>query len=400
MAEVTILRRTKLAGPHSWLLCNGDGREETPGELGELLSRVAEPFAVLLDAASVLLTEVELPTSNPRLAAQALPFELEDRLLAPAGELHFAQRKIAAHRYAVAVVAKAIVEPLFDALQRAQSEPLIVASEAQALPLEAGAWTVLLDGEQAWLRCSENGCFALPGHALPALLDAEVARRGVPASVLLFARQEQAMPALSDTLRAVEWRRFEIVTPAECFSAGLRPAGMVDLMPASGKGGSGRQRRRRLGGITAGLLLMTLLVHAGMAAWSSQRLINGATAAIARTEARFRELFPDATRIVDVRAQTAARLAELEGKQEPRSSFLPLFAAFNRALTTAGVLGVQLQSATFTGATLDLRVAVDAVASLDAIRRALQTELPVVELVSVESAANGVVGLLRLRAVR
>ena len=81
----------------------------------------ADEVIVWTPAAESLLLRAQLPTRSAAKIAQALPFALEDQLIDPPEQLHFAFAREADGALAVAVTARERMEAWLAALQAAGS---------------------------------------------------------------------------------------------------------------------------------------------------------------------------------------------------------------------------------------------------------------------------------------
>lgn len=136
-----------------WIAVNDNGARLSPpvtGPLAEAAKDIGEKSViVLVPAASVLTTTVELPIkSGPRLRA-ALPFALEEQLADDVENLHFAHGKRGDNgRLPVAVVAHAQIQHWLDTLATAGIKPNQLIPENHGLAKIPGTMSMLVAEDQ------------------------------------------------------------------------------------------------------------------------------------------------------------------------------------------------------------------------------------------------------------
>ena len=103
----------------------------------------AVEIVVLVPAEDVLLTEARVPARNRAQLLQALPFAVEDQLLAPVESLHFAAATGEGDAVGVAVVAKATLRSWLDRLSEAGIRADAILPDSLALPFAPDHVTLL-----------------------------------------------------------------------------------------------------------------------------------------------------------------------------------------------------------------------------------------------------------------
>jgi general secretion pathway protein L len=141
------------------------------GEVSAIMQNKEVTVLALLPAEDILLTSVSLPAEGARHLQKMLPFLVEEKLADDVENLHIISARHSSKKDAVpvAVISKKIMHGWIDILSPFQ--PAIMISEVLALPLEAGAITILLSGGQAWIRTGEYGGYQADAQLFPAMLD-------------------------------------------------------------------------------------------------------------------------------------------------------------------------------------------------------------------------------------
>lgn len=122
-------------------------------------------------AGESVLMRVNLPTRARAKILQALPYALEDQLLDPPENLHFAFQNAADSGLAVAVTAHARLRGWLSALHTAGLRPASLAPLSLALPVAPGSWTLAFtENEIAWRSSPYSGSGCPLQSGLPRLL--------------------------------------------------------------------------------------------------------------------------------------------------------------------------------------------------------------------------------------
>jgi general secretion pathway protein L len=382
----TLLIRLLPAGAAEWLALGRDGRVLAGPQAGWPGER-AEQVWVVVPGEDVLLLRAPRVARQRRQLEQAVPFAIEEQLVAPVEQQHVALSQAAAGAdLAVAVVAQARMEAWLAALRGAGLEPDRLVADVDLLPWAEGRPTVLVDGSRALLRWSESG--ALAGNleeigawlSLPGVLPA-----GAP---LHWIGPPAAAPA------GVALEREEAGAPLRWFAARLAQAQPIELLQGRHAARRGRDSARSLWRWAAALGLAALLGALLHVAFERAQLEARHAEQRAEMEQLLLRAVPGTTRVVDPKAQLAAEFARLG--RGGGGGALPLLARI--APSIAGSGRFTLDGIEFRGDTLELVVRGPDVATLDGLREALAGLSLQVELTSANPGAGGVEGRLRIRS--
>jgi len=169
-----LLLRLPSVGDPTWLRLAADGRvlEGTVrGMPPPSAPTQTTEIVVLVPAEDVLLTEARITTRNRAQLLKAVPFAIEDQLLAPVEDLHFAAAEPADGSVGIAVVAKAALRGWLERLNAAGIQPDVVLPESLALPAAAERASVLIDNDRAVVRFAPWSAFACAVDDLGAWLE-------------------------------------------------------------------------------------------------------------------------------------------------------------------------------------------------------------------------------------
>lgn len=369
------------------------------GTLAELASSGADAHVWLVDSRLLQLAEVELPEAGRRVQAQALPYALEDQLLTPVDELSFASCRLSPTRLACAVFGTAMLETALAELTVAGLRVVEAVPDVLCVPWQESSWTLLFDGEDAWLRTGPYAGQRFAAEQWPAFVGQALVGVAGEQHVRVFGCEETlparigaAFPAL--VLDAQSRQRELLPVFAEGYAQGLT----LDLLGALPHRGQSGGSPRRWWWAIAALLAGTAVGHASFMAWHTAMLDTDLRVARAQTLETFQALFPRITRVEDIRVQAAQALAELEAGADRGAPFLELLATAASALPADAA--PSFESVGYSEGSLEIRVGARDMTALERYQQALAGAHLPVQLVSVETREDGAVGLIRIGSQR
>ena len=166
-----LLLRLATDGGLTWLRQSGArASASTAGAPPLDLVARAEEIVVLVPAEDVLLTEATLSARNRAQLMQALPFAVEEQLLAPVEDLHFAAARKADGNLGVGVVAKAVLRGWLERLAAAGIRPDALVPESLAVRAAGPQSCVVIEDARAITRLAPWSAFACSLAELPGWL--------------------------------------------------------------------------------------------------------------------------------------------------------------------------------------------------------------------------------------
>jgi len=361
----------------------------------------------------VLLTGVRVPARQRRQLERALPYVVEEHLAEDVEGLHLAAGARGADgRVPVAVIRPGDLGRWLETARAAGLDPDRARVDAGALaaPPDAGA-TVLVGPRRALVRTGPHEGFAVERGSLSALLAAWCASRPEDEALAIQLQVasdvdggERALdlaPLDSELgrLRRVDLQRERLALPfEEAVARGLHPGdrGLELLQKRFAPQERGVSAWRRWRGVAA-LLLVWIVTQGGLDLARASWLSREADALEARSEAEFRELFPQRTRIVDPRAELEALLQGGGGTGE--RGFLALLGDLATAVRAADSADITLRSLSYSRprGELALELDADALDTVDRLQAALRERGLNAEIGSATQEASGVRARLQLR---
>lgn len=386
MTEILVVRLIpEEPGRGAWLLVDESGRRLAAPAEGPLSD--AAPLAAgrrviaLAPAMDVLLTQVDLPVRGASRVQKALPFALEEQLADDVEAMHFAAgRPLPAGGVAAAAVERSRLEGWLADLRDAGIEPQTICSEVEGVPAVPNHLTWLLE---------EHRCMARSGVNVPVALetsDVEDALRFGPGfpddgengrhlAVFLAPgahdRHGARLQSLRDELTSVELRVLqEGLLPH--LAAGVLAREPINLLQGAYAPRTSVEKLWRPWRLAAALAAVLFLVLVFQETLRLVNLKSEERRLDAAVTAAFETALPG-TRMVDPRAQVERRLAVIRGTGgAANESFLAALETLGSAL--AATPNAELQAISYRPGTLDLRLLVPSVETLEQIRQAVSSE--------------------------
>lgn len=391
-----LLLRLASDGGLSWLRRGGTPSSASmPGTPPVSALAAADDVVVLVPAEDVLLTEVTLGARSRAQLMQALPYAVEDQVLAPVEDLHFSAVRGDGDRVGVAVVAKERLRGWLQRLDEAGIRADRLLPESLALPLADGHATAMIEPAHAVVRLGPWSAFACGPAELPGWL-AQLGGGHAPAP--LDVHDFRAQPPLALPVPVATYR--EKQRDALAFLASSDGAGLNLL------DGEFAPRHRRLRAAHPWRIAAALAAACGLLALARLGL---EVVQLARTDARLqaeaaatvRAAFPDLD---------AAQLARLSPEQIMRSRLDDQrggdeSGGLLRTLARiAPVLGsttqVQTRGMEYRNGQFELALRAGNVAIIDGVRERLAAAGLAAEVTAANPGADGVDGRIRIGGAR
>lgn len=174
----------------SWVIVNAQGEIVNAAERDSLegLSSIAENkyVIVVVPGQDVMLTQVVLPKMNRAKRVKAIPFALEDKLIAEIETLHFAMGDEEVGEWPVAVVSHDKMNEWLSLLREFGIEPDQFIPAPLLLPYIKGVWHIMIEEGVAHIRTGFSQGLTCDHNNLAACLDALLKQQGAPLSVIMM----------------------------------------------------------------------------------------------------------------------------------------------------------------------------------------------------------------------
>jgi len=266
-------------------------------------------IVVFVPGSDVRLTQVNVPVRQPAKVLQAAPFVLEDQFAEDVETLHFALgARLAGGAFPIAVVARSHMDewllPFRDRGVRVDA----LVPETLAVPWsENGPWSLLPEPGQITVRNGSFSGFSCVPEDLELFL--QMAEAGTESSLRILVGRNDA----TDYTRLK--RPLELLpgfdNVLEALIRHWRPAQSIDLLQGIYSQREDLDRLWRPWRLAAQLVAAAFVLGVVVNALEAHRLKQEVIALRAENEARFQQIFPRETRIIDLQAQLDQQLRAL-----------------------------------------------------------------------------------------
>lgn len=355
----------------SWLCAGETALRSCHGSLQEAAAAaVGSKVVILAPASEVICARAELPALQGNRLRQALPYALEEQFATEVEGLHLAHaRRDEQGRVPVLALAREQMQAWQALLQAVELNPARMLNEACLLPLSEGKWSLLLEDNEALLRRGPHDGQSLPLTQLDSWLKLAWAEResSIVGLQVYDARSDAAeLPFTPPVDMALEQQPCR--DPLALLSRGESDVA-INLLCGE------FSRREQLGRVwrpwrgVAAMLLAWLLLQTGMGVSDYYSLKAEDERLYLAIEEIYREAFPEARNIVNPQVQMERQLASLRGGGM-HSPFITLLA--DSAPLLKGQSGVQLRNLRYRQDELELELELNSLATLDALKGALE----------------------------
>lgn len=362
-----------------WLVIDGNYlpvEEGSSEDLVELASLAAQRrVVVLLPAEEILLARVQLKARNRQQLLKAVPYTLEEDLADDVEDLHFAVASAPDREgnYAVAVVSRASMDAVLEALRTAGISPDFATAETLCLPFDDGGWSLLLEDQQVTVRTGGQAGFGCDPDNLSMFLNHALGEQEIPPDRLRIFRCTRIPISITPLDHPVD-QVDEDLCPPRLFALGLDEGqNAINLLQGLYQMENPLLRRLRPWRAAAVLLTAWIALQTGMGAWDYLRLKREEGTLRQEIESLYRSTFPDASRIVNPRIQMEQRLRELSASQDPSGGKRDIF-SFLRvgAQAIKAASGVRVDDIVYRGGRLEIALTASDLQSIEGIKQAIQ----------------------------
>ncbi|WP_028079511.1 type II secretion system protein GspL [Solimonas soli] len=307
----------------------------------------ARRVVVLVPSADLRFASVQVPARQPAKVLQAAPFVLEEQLADDVDTLHFALgARQADKRWPLAIIARQRMAIWLELLADHSLHADLMIPDLLALQVPDDAhFSALIDGGQAIVRTARDGGFVCLLDDLPLCLELADAEKRRSVRVIVPRGEEFDLSRLGWPVEP----RHGFASPLEALLQQLRSDDAIDLL----QGAYSPQRDRlrwfapwKAAATLAGAAIVLSLVTHGIEALRLKRELSAQEAA---NVARYQQLFPAETRIVDLDAQLTQQLNALQNGSGG-GQFIGLLDVLAQAL--AAQPGLRLQNLQYRDNTL------------------------------------------------
>ncbi|MGQ0530232.1 MAG: type II secretion system protein GspL [Panacagrimonas sp.] len=266
---------------------------------------------VFVPAADVRLSKVQVPAKQPAKVLQAVPYALEDQVAEDIDLLHFAiGPRQADGQFPVAIVSRARMQRWTEALSAHGLRPEYLVPESLALDVDDNGayWHALVEDTQVIVRQNTWSYFTCLAEDLASYLSLVNPDQSQSLQLHLAGDQRTDWSCLGWPLNLLPHANALTI-----LSAHYRADRAINLLQGSYAQGRDVQRLWKPWQLAAALLLAWLVAGGSAYTLDTLRLSTELQRQDQANLARFQQLFPDQTRVVDLQAQLDQQLRQLGG---------------------------------------------------------------------------------------
>ncbi|MGQ0697574.1 MAG: type II secretion system protein GspL [Panacagrimonas sp.] len=285
---------------------------------------------VLVPGADVRLASAKVPAKQPAKILQALPYVLEDQVADDVETLHFAiGPRLADGSHPVAIVARQRIDAWLAPLRALGLRPDMVVPDTLALPVatDETSWSALAEADQVIVRNGAWSGFSCNAGDLVPYLSIDDADKTHTLRLLVAGDSTADWSQLDWPVTLLPGH----ASGLSALAAHLKAEHSINLLQGSYSQGQDLQKLWKPWRLAAVLaVLWVVIAGAGYSldTWSLSSELNRQDEA---NIARFQQLFPDQTRVVDLSTQLDQQLLILAGGGGANGP-LPLLEVFTQAM--------------------------------------------------------------------
>jgi general secretion pathway protein L len=404
MAELLILHcQDSSCDLVSWTIQGAAPNESGVGTLEQAAQHAkSRRTLVLVPAAEILITSVNIPTRNRQRLLQAIPFSLENELTEDIDKLHFAASNMGSDNITpVAVVAKGRIEAWLEKLESAGIEPLGLYPDMLGLPLKSDTWSLLQNDQQLQIRTQTNMGYSVDGVNGGEFLKLALQQAGesAPKELILY-RLNGTDSDLDLESIATDYDIItkELETPDDLtnlLADSLQERQLLNLLQGEylRVDKTTLQWKRWLPAAVLAALLFVLSIGSSIQEYN--QLDDQSKALQSQIREIFQQAFPEVKRIVDPRVQMEQRLKSLQGgKAGSFAQFASLFVPSASVIKNSP--NTTLQNISFRDGQLNLQLTIKELQALETLKKTIESKKLSVEIRSANAADNQVTSHLRI----
>lgn len=350
----------------SWLTRGTQGQILRAGQSALSAMPASDACRIVLPASRVLLSKVKPPAQNRRKFMQALPYAVEDRIMADPESIHVAKGEEQENgEIPVAIVDRAWLRQIIENLNSSGFKPMRADVETLLPATTPGTWEVVWRGQGGFVHQGANQGLPLDGGDTehpPAVLQLAIENaESKPASLRIHVDGATApnLDAWSSALGVPvtlsgEWQRPQPthginLLQGEFTARNVRADWLPRLRPAI-----------ILAGLIASVHIAFTVTDWAMLKYEKYRLNTA-------MEQHFRKAFPEAKVIVDAPLQMRRNLVQLRhsaGVSDP-NDFLPLLSQVSREMGA----GTRIRNMDYQNGTLTIHAIFPGMQQIETFRR-------------------------------
>lgn len=266
----------------------------------------------IIPSEDVLLTSVNLPKLSKSRMLQALPFALEEQLIADVESLHFATIQKPTGDWAVAVIAKEKMQRYTNLCKQLKIKPDYIIPDILAIPGDATHWHVFLKDNKAIVRTDFFQGFSCERENLQEYIQLSLAcLTELPEKITIHNYTEVSVAGAFTIAIAND----EIMLPSEQFQKDITKHTNLNLLQGTFTNTKSKnapiKKLQRLAFALCVLFVISLLIYPTVSYFILKNRLNLINTEIASI---FKHNFPDAKSTIAPKMRMEEKLHRITGK--------------------------------------------------------------------------------------
>lgn len=292
---------------------------------------------VLVSTAKISLHRTKIPTRSLQKLRQALPFSLEERFIENVEELHFALgKKDKENNVMVAVIPRLLIKQILATFQKKNLRPTILMPDVLAIPYPVDGWAILYLNGLALVRTGLQSGFAIEIELLPTLLE------------MILNENTKNLPKIIWLYQSTFWKGelnfpniIEKTYPEQTLgflAKNIEKSNIINLLQGEYQQQSPFQPYIK-SLILTGTLVFSLGIIQVIAMFDELESLRQITNNLSQEiETLYKRSFPESKKIINPRAQMAAKLNEQTKVSNVKEPFLETLLQLNQILPSTGLI--------------------------------------------------------------
>lgn len=292
---------------------------------------------ILVSSIKISLNYIKIATRSLQQLRQALPYSLEERLAENIEELHFSLgKRDKENGISVAIIKSDIIKQILISFEKKKLQPIIIMPDVLAIPYPIDGWAILYLNGLALVRMGEQSGFAIEVELLPAILE------------MILNESTKNQPKVIWLYQSKHWK-WDLNFPnlveknypdhiLGLLANNIEKNNIINMLQEEYRRQSPIQQYIRPLILTATFAVSLGIVQIVGMFQQLQELRQTTNDLSQKIETLYKNTFPQSKKIINPRAQMAAKLNEQTKISNTKEPFLEMLLQLNQTLPTNGLV--------------------------------------------------------------
>ncbi len=301
--------------------------ENLPAFQGDLI--------ILIPTTKITLNYIKIPARSFQQLRQAVPFHLEEKFVDNVEELHFALgKKDKEGGITVSSIPHSLIKQILSLFEKKKLQPTILMPDVLAIPYPVDGWAILYLNGLALVRTGEQSGFAIEVELLSFILEMVLNETSKNTPKIIWLYQSSHWKWDLNFPNLVEKTLPD--HPLSLLANNIEKSKIINLLQGEYRKQSPIQQYIKPLILTAALAFSLGIVQIVAMFQELQTLRQTTNDLSQQIETLYKNTFPQSKKIVNPRAQMAAKLNEQTKTSHTKESFLEILLQLHQALPESG----------------------------------------------------------------